>query len=375
MESEEIVQPVPDVRDLIGEYTLTSSGCGLTERVGLSVLEAAGPDAVDFLQGMVTADIKALDIGRRMRAALLDTKGHILADILLLRTPDQLNHYPSPSPVVGDAESCPSPFKGEVRWGESSTAAADHIYLVTDSRCAQRLLEILNRYLIMEDVTLSDRTNELAALRLIGPQSGAVLESALGAVLPASQREVEPLGSGGWIVSCGLPELTRFDLWLPGHAFADSLSRLTAAGACKIGHETDEAFRVEAGEAVWGSELDESVLLPEAEIPDIVSYTKGCYVGQEIIARLHARGHTNRAMRRILFTNSSAPVRSGSLLYADGDDREAARITSAVRSVRYGGSWLALGYVRSAHAEAGSEWQGRLVGAGGLEQRVTVAIL
>ena len=148
------------------------------------------------------------------------------------------------------------------------------------------------------------------------------------------------------------------DHWLPADAAPAVRDSLISRGAVPIGTQTAEVLRVEAGVAAWGHELDETVLLPEAELDDAVSYTKGCYVGQEIVARIAARGHTNRALRHILLAEDAAVPKPGDTLHIPEDapeaGREIGRITSAVESPKFGGRALALAYVRREHGAAGT---------------------
>ena len=148
------------------------------------------------------------------------------------------------------------------------------------------------------------------------------------------------------------------DLWVPPDRAPGVWERLVAAGAVPVGEEAAEVLRVEAGVPAWGRELTESVLLPEAEMSDAVSYTKGCYVGQEIVARLQARGHTNRALRQVVFDHTAPVPPAGATLHVpeDGPEpgREVGRVTSAVLSPAHNERPLALGYVRREYFAPGT---------------------
>jgi folate-binding protein YgfZ len=278
---------------------------------------------------MVTVDVKAIAVGASKRAAMLDTKGHILADLVLHRR-------------------------------EKS------VFIETDTRTLNCLVDTLNRYIIMEDVTLTDVSNNYGTLSLYGLEAKDYL---------SDEAIVDAVASGGWIAHREPIELNRYDIWLPVNVVEGLCTHFHDSNLTEISDKTYEVLRVECRDPSWGSELTEATLLPEAEIPDIVSYTKGCYVGQEIIARLHARGHTNWVLRQVLFSYAPDQISAGSIIYIDGEDKEVARITSVAQSQNYNSSWLALAYVRTALVEAGSGLSGKVVGAEGNSESVIFSVL
>lgn len=271
----------------------------LWERSPRGLLELHGTDRVTFLQGMVSNDVAGLALSETCHAALLDSTGHILADLRVHMFPESL-------------------------------------IIETDAECFADLYGTLDKFLIMEDVMLADVSHQWRIVSLLGNGADSLPE------IPGERRLLAfPLAAG-------------YDLWLPAdinlpEALA-SLPRLSADAA--------ETLRVEAGLPAWGKELSPAVLLPEAEMADAVSYTKGCYVGQEIVARLHARGHTNRALRRLLLAEDAPVPPAGTSLHVpeDGPEpgREIGRLTSAVRSPKFGGRTLALGYVRKEYLASGT---------------------
>lgn len=284
---------------------------GMIDRSWRGVLRLTGRDRQTWLQGQVSNDVAALQPGQACRAALLDPTAHVLADLTVYALPDAL-------------------------------------LLAMDPRCLDRVARTLDRHLIMEKVTVADVSSDWLCLSLVGRD------------LPAVAREgAFPVG--------GLPGAV--DVWLPraeGMAFWE---RLVNEGVLPIGEQAWEMRRVEAGIAVWGHELDESVLLPEADLPDIVSYTKGCYVGQEIVARLHARGHANRGLRRILLEDTAPVPKPGDTFHVpetgDPPGQGIGRVTSAVASPLHDDRALALGYVRREHWEEGTPVTVQMVQPGG----------
>jgi len=270
------------------------------------LLELRGTDRAAFLQGMVSNDVLALAPGQVCHAALLDTTGHVLADLHV-------------------------------------HAFADALVVETDRACFAVLSQTLSRFLIMEDVTLADVSANWAIV--------TVLDG--GADLPGEKRP------------SSAPFPAAFDLWLPAAAETPALP-----GAVVLSDEEAETLRIEAGVPKWGSELSASVLLPEAGMEDAVSYTKGCYVGQEIIARLHARGQANRGLRFVLLADDAPVPPLGATVHVpeDGPEpgREIGRITSAAASPRWGGQALALAFIRKEYFTDGTPVTVQIAQPGGL---------
>ncbi len=270
------------------------------------LLELRGTDRASFLQGMVSNDVQALAPGQVCHAALLDTTGHVLADLHV-------------------------------------HAFADTLIVETNSECLPVLSQTLSKLLIMEDVTLSDVSADWAIVTVLGDGADDV---------PGMKR----------LSSAPFP--AAFDLWLP------AAETLAVPGAVTLTDDEAETRRVEAGTPKWGNELSASVLLPEAGMEDAVSYTKGCYVGQEIIARLHARGQANRGLRFVLLADDAPVPPIGATVHVpeDGPEpgREIGRITSAAASPRRGGQALALAFIRKEYFANGTPVTVQIAQPGGL---------
>lgn len=278
-------------------------------RPSRSLLELRGTDRTSFLQGMVSNDVSALTPGQVCHAALLDTTGHVLADLHVHAFPDAL-------------------------------------IVETDPACFQVLSQTLAKFLIMEDVTLADVSADWAIVTVFGDGADALAD------LPGEKRP------------SSAPFPAAYDLWLP------AAEQLTVPGAVTLTDEEAETLRVEAGTPKWGHELSPSVLLPEAGMEDAVSYTKGCYVGQEIIARLHARGQANRSLRFVLLADDAPVPPVGATVHVpeDGPEpgREIGRITSAASSPRRGGQALTLVFIRKEYFEGGTPVTVQIAQPGGL---------
>src|SRR5262249_56879052 len=149
-----------------------------------------------------------------------------------------------------------------------------------------------------------------------------------------------------------------FFIWTAPDAAPPLRAALGAAGATPVEPAIAEVLRVEAGEVAYGQDVDESVILPETNLEHLVSYTKGCYIGQEVVARVKYRGHVNRALTGLRLEGDRVPTPGAAVV---AGEREIGRVTSAVRSLGLGGP-IALGYVRREHLDPGSEGAVRVEG-------------
>src|SRR5215212_3517230 len=265
--------------------------CGLVDRAGRGRLALTGPDAKSFLQGQVTNDTEALTPGHGCYAAFLTHKGKMLGDLRVLDLGDEL--------------------------------------LLSCERVAlQPLFNMIRRYKLGSDVQLHKRTLEMGELSLIGPDARRIAgadglgeaehDSARGSI--AGHDVVLVATDVGVDVFCDA-----------GHTEAVQAA-LLEAGAGELDEAAAEVARVESGRPRYGVDIDENVIPQEAGLNDrAVSFTKGCYVGQETVARLHYRGKPNRHLRGLRL---SAPVEPGTPLRLG--EKEVGRVTSAVDSPVHG---------------------------------------
>jgi tRNA-modifying protein YgfZ len=291
--------------ELDGQYRLLREEAGVVDRSGRGKLLLEGDEAADYLQGQLTNDVEALEPGEGQYAALLDRKGHIQGDMRVLRL------------------------------------APDRFWIDTEAVALPAVQRHLEMYKIGRDVEISDATEAWAILSVIGP-AAAVRASADPPGLEHSHREVE---FGGTVRAVA----TTFgvDLLVPADAAADVRERLGAAGSPEVGEEAAEILRVEAGVPRFGAEMTTETIPQEAGINErAVSFTKGCYIGQETVARLHYKGKPNRHLRGLRLSASAAPgdaIRLG--------ERELGRVGTAVLSPARGP--IALAVVRR-EAEPGA---------------------
>jgi folate-binding protein YgfZ len=308
------------------QYAALRERAGLVERDGAGHIDVTGPDAADFLQGQVTNDVLALEPGAGCYAAMLTPKGRIVADMRILRR------------------------------------AADELWIDTPAEVLEIVLRDLRMYKIGRQVEITDRTAERAMVSLIGPAARALAGEALGGsvLLPdLAEHSVEETGAASRTLLLVTTD-TGIDL-LGARETVDETARiLVSAGAEPVSADAAEVLRIETGRARLGADMSEDNLPGEAGIVDrAVSFTKGCYVGQEPVARMYHRGHPNRHLRGLRLGAAAEP---GTPLTAG--EREVGRVTSTAVSPRLGP--IALAMVRR-EVEPGQEVR---LGSGGPTAKV-----
>ena len=256
----------PALIELDAQYRQLREECGLLDRSERGKLLVTGADAAEYLQGQLTNDVEALEPGEGQYAALLDRKGHMQADMRVLRR------------------------------------AADEIWIDTEPEALAATLRHLTMYSIGREVAVADAGGERAILSLIGPRA---FELAGGAVLPEHASETGTL-EGVEFVAVGTRE--GVDL-IAAAADAERLREaLLAAGAVEVSAEAVEILRIEAGVPRFGAEMTTETMPAEAGVvEDAVSFTKGCYIGQETVARLHYKGKPNRHLRGLRLSAAAEP--------------------------------------------------------------------
>jgi tRNA-modifying protein YgfZ len=282
---------------LSAEYLRVTEGCGLLDRADRGKLALSGADAKSFLQGQVTNDVEALAAGGGCYAAFLTPKGKMLGDLRVLDVGAEL-------------------------------------LLDTERVSLQALFNMIRRFSVGYDLQLHKRTLERGLLSLIGPSADGVLGEMTPPGTEHSHRPVEL----AHVQALAIRTDVGIDL-LCDAADTEALGEAVAAlGVAGVSEPTAEIVRVERGRPRYGVDLDESVIPQEAALNErAVSFTKGCYVGQETVARLYYRGKPNRHLRGV---RSDDPLTAGDELHHDG--RLVGRLTSAATSPRLGHIGLAI---------------------------------
>src|SRR5436190_16429189 len=270
--------------DAAAEYAAVRHGVGLIDHGSLGVLEVTGRDRGSFLHAMLSNDVKSLGPGQGCQAAFLDVHGKVQTLLFV--------------------------------W-----TLEDRILVVTPSGKAAATSEMLDRYLFSEKAYFRDATGELSLLLLAGPEAPALAERLTETRAPEVPWSNTParLGEVETRLVRGGGETGEAEVWLVGAAAEGPRvwAAAIAAGARPIGLRAHESLRIEAGIPYLGHDVDESVLLPEIPIERWVSYTKGCYIGQEVVVRIRDRGHVNRHLRGLALDGETLPP-PGAVVVADG---------------------------------------------------------
>jgi folate-binding protein YgfZ len=271
------------------DYERLRDGVGLVDRSARGKLRLRGAEAADYLQGQVTNDVAGLTPGSGCYAALLTHKGKMVADMRILR-------------------------------GE------DFIWVDAEPQALPALVRNASMYSIGRDVSHEDATASHAILSLIGPDARRPLE-----VAPPAEEHAFVQGEHGLYVATDL----GVDVICPT---ADAAAAREALGVEEVGEEAAECLRIESGRPRFLHDVGTDTIPQEAGLNDrAVSFTKGCYVGQETVARLHYKGKPNRHLRGLRL---SEPLSGGEEIRLG--ERVVGEVGSAAVSPRFGPIALAL---------------------------------
>jgi len=283
--------------ELAADFAAMRSGAATSAESGRTLLVASGADRVSFLQGMLSNDVAKLGPGQGCRALLLDEQGHVVAEMGVL-------------------------------------AREDAILLDVASGGADRVRSALERFVVADDVEIAPTGR--AALVVRGPAAARVLARAAGVPGEDPLARVEPgghleIGSSGRSVIVVRDGDGGFLAWAADEAAAGALqSALRDAGARQASAAGLEADRVARGLPREGIDLDERTLAPEVPaFAGAISYRKGCYLGQEVVERVAARGKVNWLVTGLRSGAGSMLPSRGAVVRLD--DREVGRVSSAVR--------------------------------------------
>jgi folate-binding protein YgfZ len=298
------VMATADVDSLRSEHRTLLEGCGLLDRSERGKLALTGAGAAEFLNGQVTNELLTLHPGEGRYAAFLTHKGKMLGDLRILA-------------VGADRGGMPS-----------------ELLLDTERVALQALFDMIRHFKVGFDVELHKRTLERGLLSLIGPHAARVA----GAEALAEEEHANAPAQIGPVAALAVRTDVGVDLICDAADTEQLLAILRERDAEPVSEEAAECLRVERGRPRYGIDIDESVIPQEAGLNErAVSFTKGCYVGQETVARLHYRGKPNRHLRGLRL---SAPASPGAQLRLG--ERPVGHAGSSTISPRLGPIALAL---------------------------------
>ncbi len=309
--------------DTVSEHNAVRNNVGIADISYLGTLSLTGEDRAKFLHRLISNNVEGLSVGEGNYATLLTNRGKIIADMKVY-------------------------------------IFEDSIYLSTAPENTENVFTELDKYIIADDVELSVETDNLGAIAVYGPKSTELVQSVLNveglSSLPENhslfcefdQQRIACVESNT-VGECG------YHLYISTDKLETLWEKLMAAGAnvVPIGWDALESLRIEAGTPRYGTELTDSVIPLEAELEHAIDFEKGCYIGQEIVARMKYRGHPNRLLRGIEI-DAEDTMQQNSKIF--NGEKEVGWVTSSAYSPILKKP-IALGYVRTEVTEQGSRIQ------------------
>ncbi len=303
------------------EFRALRGDCGVYDLGFRTKISLTGGDRVRWLNGMVTNNIRDLAVGQGVYAFLLNPQGHILGDLYAYNR------------------------------GES-------IAVDTDCSQSEKILATFDHYIIMDDVEVTNLSQQLTALGIGGPKSDEVLVKAGFAILEIQALQLQALSSQGTdctLVRADATELS-YEIWLAPDRVRQLWDALLAAGAIPVGSEALELQRIAMGIPQYGVDIRERDLPQETEQARALNFSKGCYVGQEIVERIRSRGAVHRKFSGFATIQGNGIAPGAKVVLGE---KEVGEITS-VATAGDGQRAMALGYIRR---EAGAPGKEVLIGA------------
>lgn len=311
--------------DWRAEYRFAQESVALIDKNYRAYLSFSGPDRARYLNAVLTNNIKDLATGQGIVSLLLNPQGHILAEI-------------------------------------ETFAFGESIFCVSYAMIRARLIEVLDKFIIMDDVTLTDETERYATLALEGPKAAAVVREVSGADI-ATLAELSFCNGTVGSIPCRV--VKRSPGKIPGAEFVVEREKLAELwqilsdavrkhGGGPMGYTALNALRLAQGVPWFGVDFGEKQIPHEAGLQDShISYTKGCYTGQEIVERVRSRGQVNRQRVELIFSGDAVP-QAGTPLTIDG--KEVGYVTRAAQIPEPPGV-LGMGYIRKEGSAVGSVLQ------------------
>jgi tRNA-modifying protein YgfZ len=321
------------------EYEALRTRAIVVDRSHRGRMRFFGEKSAEALTGLVTNDVVSMHPGHGQYGAALSAKGRIVADLRIF-------------------------------------ASAGSYLVDTPARAWPNWLGMVKKYVNPRVSGYRDDSHAVRDIGVFGPDARRIVASVagvnmdgLGALTPYAHAEVMIDGAPVTLARAADLGVEGFDLFVPFESFDAVWARAVAAGASPAGLEAWEIARVEAGRPEWGIDIDETTIPQEANLDDFdaISYTKGCYIGQEVVARVHFRGHVNKHLRG-LRAASLEPAPTGAQLIDDSGNH-VGEVRSAVASPRLGG--ISMGMVRR-EVEPGASLTAKWEGG---ERRVDVTAL
>lgn len=319
--------------DVAEEYAaVREGGAGVIDLSARGRLLVSGTEANPFLNGLITNDMKTLAENSWMPAAFPNVQGRLIASVRVMRLKDEGR----------DKRVWPT------------------FLIDTEPATHERVLKTIERFTLAGDFRVKDLTTESAMLSVQGSKAASVVSLVLNEAAdfsaPNAVRQISWQEGGTTaevtVIHASHTQEDGFDV-IVDNDHANSLwDALRQAGARPFGYDALEILRLEAGVPRYGIDMDDANVVTETNLDDAVSYTKGCYVGQEIIARIKYRGHVAKKLSGLMF-EGGRNVNSGAIINSV-DGKEIGRITSVTYSPKLGRT-IALGYLKYDYLTPGTK--------------------
>ena len=290
-------------------------GAGLIDLSSRGRIAVAGVEAAKFLNGLVTNDVKALAPHFWIPAIFPNVQGRVLASVRIMNLGDQF-------------------------------------LIDTEMATYEIVLNLLSRFTLAGDFRVTDQTEEIAALSVQGKRAAEIIRAIFGeAAAPVQLLPWEPANisvvdweHGQVTIICDTHTGEMgYDVFIEAAQVTDLRQALIDEGAVSVTDDTVEILRVEAGIPLYGVDIDSNTVVNESSLDYAVSYTKGCYIGQEIVVRIKHRGHVAKKLTSIIFPNEPFEIEDTKVYSEDGQD--AGRVTSWLISPHLGYT-VALAYIK-----------------------------
>lgn len=303
----------------LSEYSaVRDGGAGLIDLSARGRILVSGSEAAMFLNGLITNDIKTLAMSSWMPAAFANVQGRLLAAVRVLHR--------------------------------------DGFLIDTDGATRETVITLLERFTMAGDFHLKDLTGETQMFSVEGKTAPRVISQVCGEEAASVERQKIVKAQFGdttvTVIRATHTAEEGFALFFDASAGSILSDALAAAGASRISHDTFETLRIEAGVPLYGIDMDETNVVTETTLDDAVSFTKGCYLGQEIIIRIKHRGHVAKKLTGVVLEDSTPVPRNSKIVASEG--KEIGRVTSSAFSPRLDRA-IALGYLKYDYLAAGTE--------------------
>jgi folate-binding protein YgfZ len=329
-----MIQNIPSA-----EYSaVRNGGAGVIDLSSRGRLLVSGSEAVMFLNGLITNDMKTLAVNSWMPAVFPNVQGRLLAAVRIIHR-------------------------------------EDGFLIDTENATLETVAKLLERFTLAGDFRVTDVTKETSMFSVQGGKAAEIMGNALSETAANVERQKMSTAqlendSNVSIIRATHTAEDGFDLFVNVSNAQKLWDLLTKAGALPVGADASETLRIEAGIPRYGVDMDETNVVTETNLDEAVSFTKGCYIGQEIIARIKYRGHVAKRLTGLVFETEIELAGGAKIFSSDG--KEIGRVTSSVFSPRLDRT-IAIGYVKYDYLEPGTSV--KVVSAGDDEIGATVAEL